>query len=93
MDLRPYSMDGDDERSFCALLNRIKALRQFSNEKIQMLRMVSGMGKQTLSQWISLQKQRGEDLKAVLGEPFYTGDTERAAWFDATELMDFAAEV
>lgn len=93
MDLRPYCMYGDSPRSFDALLKRIKGLRQFSNKKIKMLRLVSGMGKRELSKWIILQKQKGTDLSAILGEPFYTGEMERATWFDAAELMDFAAEV
>ncbi len=93
MDLRPYSMDGDNTRSFAAFLERMKNLRQFSSEKLKILRLVSGMGKRELSQWIRLQKQRGTDLKTILGEPFYSDEEERAAWFDAAELMDLAMEI
>ena len=90
LDLRPYCFEDEDSaRNFRTLLQRVKILQQLPTRQVNALRFLCGMGKQELCKWIELQKQRGSDLKATLGEPFHHDEFDYATWFDAAEIMDF----
>lgn len=94
--LRPYCLDKESEgnaRSYRKLLQTVKTMRRlpFSVRKSDIMRWLYGMEKQEFSHWVTLQKERGVDLKARLGEPLYrdTDGAQYATWFDAAELADF----
>ena len=94
--LRPYCLDkesDDSARSYRKLLQRVRNIRELPSviRKANIMRQLYEMNKQEFSQWLRLQKERGVDFKARLGEPLYrdVDGTQYAFWFDAAELADF----